>query len=164
MQAFALPLAVLATACLPALVAAIICADELIAYLARVAEARRATWREQRIILGLNRMLGTDRPDWGEDLAQLDRNDRPAIEQIAADLRRLGQQRLAVADLPREMQDAVLRAYDERLRQASRSLGVTEHLDDVDGVDLEIERVRVEGELQAAGLMLSTAATGRQGE
>ena len=40
------------------------------------------------------------------------------------------------------------------LAQACRCLGLCEHLCDLHGVDLEIERLRVEGELQAAGLVL----------
>ncbi|HEX5542947.1 MAG TPA: hypothetical protein VFX60_15530 [Micromonospora sp.] len=163
-QALALPLAVLATACLPAVVAAIICADEVIDRLSRAVDVRYEVWRRRRDISRFNRMIGVDRLDWGVDPALLDRNDRPAIEQLAADLRRLGQQRLVVADQPRARQDSVMEAYDGLLRQASRCLGVIEHLDDVEGVDLEIERIRVEGELQAAGLILNAAATGRQGE
>lgn len=89
----------------------------------------------------------------------------PPIERIAADLRRLGSQRLAAAARSRLWRVAVLQAYDERLRLASRRLGVTEFLSGLDGVDLEIERLRVEGELQAAGLVLiSNSARGRRRE
>jgi hypothetical protein len=55
----------------------------------------------------------------------------------------------------------VLRAYDDRLRLASQCLGVAEHLQELDGIDLEIERVRVEGVLQAAGLALRAQARRR---
>jgi hypothetical protein len=48
----------------------------------------------------------------------------------------------------------VVRAYDERLQMASRCLGVAEHLDGLEGVDRDIERVRVETELESAGLSL----------
>jgi hypothetical protein len=51
----------------------------------------------------------------------------------------------------------VLRAYDQRLALASRSLGFTEHLGQLDGMDREIERLRVEGLLQAAGIRLRAA-------
>ena len=47
---------------------------------------------------------------------------------------------------------AVLLAYDEWLRLACRSLGVTEHLQPLSGMDRDIERVRVEGELEANGM------------
>jgi len=78
----------------------------------------------------------------------------PPIEQIAADLRRLGRQRLGVATRSTVWFTAVQRAYDDRLRMACRSLAIEQHLDELRGVDLEIERVRVEGELAGAGLML----------
>jgi hypothetical protein len=78
----------------------------------------------------------------------------PPIEQIAADLRRLGRQRLGIATRSTVWFTAVQRAYDDRLRMACRSLGVEQHLDELDGLDLEIERVRVEGELLSAGVVL----------
>jgi hypothetical protein len=37
-------------------------------------------------------------------------------------------------------------------------LGIEEHLDEVSGIDLELERLRVEGELQRAGLVLRNAS------
>ncbi len=78
----------------------------------------------------------------------------PPIEQIAADLRRLGRQRLGIATRSTVWFTAVQRAYDDRLRLACRSLAIEEHLDKLRGVDLEIERLRVEGELVGAGLVL----------
>ena len=84
-------------------------------------------------------------------------DERPTIEQIAADLHRLGRQRLGVATRSQVWQTAVTRAYDEQLRLACQCLGVDEHLSGLNGVDLEIERLRVEGELLAAGLRLPTA-------
>jgi hypothetical protein len=51
----------------------------------------------------------------------------------------------------------VQHAYDEGLRVASRQLGVEEHLDELTGIDLELERVRLEGELERAGLVLRDA-------
>jgi hypothetical protein len=78
----------------------------------------------------------------------------PPIEQVAADLRRLSQQRLGIATRSPVWFTAVQRAYDDRLRVASRQLGVEEHLAELTGIDLDLERVRVEGLLQAAGLAL----------
>ena len=49
---------------------------------------------------------------------------------------------------------AVHRAYDDRLRIACRELEIPEYLQELDGTDLEIERLRVEGLLQEAGLPL----------
>ena len=78
----------------------------------------------------------------------------PAIEFLAADLRRLYRHRLGIATQSLVWHIAILRAYDQRLRMASHCLGVTEHLDAVTGMDLEIERLRIETELEAAGLVL----------
>jgi len=79
----------------------------------------------------------------------------PSIEQIAFDLRRLDRQRRCGPTLESERwQQAVIRAYDARLCLACRRLGLTEHLEPLEGMDRDIERVRVEGELQAAGLAL----------
>jgi hypothetical protein len=67
----------------------------------------------------------------------------------------------AAPDLPFELVVAQLRelqgrrddaAYDLALQAACRCLGVAEHLDEVAGMDLQIERVRVEGALTVAGL------------
>lgn len=57
---------------------------------------------------------------------------------------------------------AVVQAYDDRLRLACRALGITEHLAELSGVDQEIERVRVEGVLHAAGLALPAARAGHR--
>lgn len=79
----------------------------------------------------------------------------PPIEQIAHDLRRLDHQRRSGPTLESERWLAeVQRAYDDRLCLACRCLGLAEHLEPLRGMDRDIERVRVEGELQAAGLAL----------
>lgn len=93
------------------------------------------------------------RPTWSP------RAHRLPIERIAADLRRLNRHRLGVASRSAMWHSAVLEAYDDRLRMASRCLEVAEYLDELDGTDRAIERVRVEGELQAAGLHLRAAPT-----
>jgi hypothetical protein len=85
----------------------------------------------------------------------------PPIEQIAADLRRLGQQRLGIATRSPVWFSAVSRAYDDRLRAACRALRIDEHLGELTGVDLEIERVRVEGVLKAAGMRFGDTAERR---
>ncbi|GAA4596457.1 hypothetical protein GCM10023107_37700 [Actinoplanes octamycinicus] len=77
------------------------------------------------------------------------------IEQLAFDLRRLDRQRRTGPLRSSEVgMAALLQAYDARLRLACACLGVTEHLQPLQGVDLELERVRVEGRLEAAGLAL----------
>ena len=50
--------------------------------------------------------------------------------------------------------DAVVKAYDRRLELACDTLGVAQHLHQLDGIDLDIERVRVQGRLQESGLDL----------
>ncbi|WP_323373871.1 hypothetical protein [Plantactinospora alkalitolerans] len=159
-HAFALPLAILAVVCLPAVVAALICADELVDRFVCWIVERRESGRLRRAINRLDRTFEVDSLNREIDLAEFDRVDHPSFERIASDLRRLGGQRLGVAGRSRLWQNAVLEAYDDRLRLASRCLGVAEHLGDLDGVDLEIERVRVEGELQAAGLILPAPRAG----
>lgn len=150
-QALALMLAIVATVCLPAIVALILCADGLAAGATQRVAALRTAHRQRRLLGRLDRSIGHSAP---ADLSARDGGDRPTIEQIAADLRRLQTQRLGVAGRSRVWQKAVQQAYDDRLRLACHCLGVSEHLCDLEGVDLEIERLRVEGELQEAGLVL----------
>lgn len=79
----------------------------------------------------------------------------PSIEWLARDLRRLDRQRRCGVTLESvRWKAAVLRAYDERLCLACQCLGVSENLRPLDGLDREIERVRVEGALEEAGLQL----------
>jgi len=78
----------------------------------------------------------------------------PPIERVAADLRRLGRQRTGIAMRSPVWFTAVQRAYDDRLRVASGQLGIEQHLDELTGIDLELERVRVEELLCNAGLAM----------
>lgn len=151
-----LAVAMLTLLCLPAIVAAIVCADELIERAAHMLHEARLSRRERRELTRLDRDIG---PVVAVELAPAIDEERPTIEQIAADLHRLGRQRLNIAQRSQIWQTAVLRAYDEQLRLACACLGVAEHLSELAGVDLEIERVRVEGELQEAGMVLPTADT-----
>lgn len=86
----------------------------------------------------------------------------PPIEQLAGDLRRLNGLRMGVATRSPVWFNAVQRAYDEALRVACGQLGIDQYLDEVSGVDLEVERLRVEGELQRAGLALRDTKTGQR--
>jgi hypothetical protein len=82
------------------------------------------------------------------------RETLPPIEQIAAELRRLNRQRDGGPTHESEMWlAAVLRAYDSWLWAACRRLGVAEFLTGLEGHDRHAERVRVERELEAAGLV-----------
>ncbi|GAB2929903.1 hypothetical protein GCM10027280_16830 [Micromonospora polyrhachis] len=169
-HALVLALALLAVVCLPAAVAAIICADELIERFVGALAEWRTAWRDRRTIRRLDRAVEADSLSRDLDLTVFDQADRMSIERIAADLHRLGGQRLGrrrphlAVGRSSYWHEGLVRAYDERLRMASRALGVAEHLADLDGFDLEIERIRVEGELQAAGLHLPTATTERRRE
>jgi hypothetical protein len=128
--------ALLSLLCLPCVVAAAVCSDRFQARrrgrdLRRLARALR-TREAVPVLLGA-----------------------PTIEQIAYDLRRLGHQRsYGPCQQSEQWRAAVLRAYDQRLCLACRALGLTEHLEPLEGMDRDLERLRVESELQAAGLAL----------
>ncbi|WP_041840535.1 hypothetical protein [Actinoplanes friuliensis] len=140
--------ALLALLCLPCAVAVVVCADELVA---------RRTWtrhgrREIRALRCLERDLTS------ADLESRPPAPEPDMAELVADLRRLNRQRRSGPTRhSATWLAAVLEAYDERLELASRHLGLDEHLAQLEGMDREIERVRVEGLLHAAGLRLRTA-------
>jgi hypothetical protein len=143
-----LAVALLALLCLPCAVAVVVCADELAA---RRSWTRRGR-REIRALSCLERELATARPEPRSSAPQ------PGIDQLVAELRRLDLQRRTAPTTDSAIWlAAVVRAYDQRLVLASRRLGLTEHLGELDGMDREIERLRVEGLLQAAGLRLRAA-------
>lgn len=151
MHIVVLTVTLLVLLCLPCIVAVVLCADQT---------PDRAAWahrrrRETRALRRLDRSLvhgSVAAPRAGAAVV-------PTIEQLAADLRRLDRQRHGgVSTESAAWSAAVLQAYDDRLRLASRCLGVAEHLGSLGGMDREIERVRVEGELQAAGLALRSTA------
>lgn len=77
----------------------------------------------------------------------------PPLEQIAADLHRLGFARLSCVPGSTRY-NAATRAYDHRLMHACRALEIDEHLSEVEGVDLDLERLRVEGQLIESGFVL----------
>ncbi|MGC5383481.1 hypothetical protein ACPXCJ_03205 [Micromonospora chalcea] len=156
-QGLLLVLAILAVCCLPALFAMLFCADEIIDRVACGWAEWREQRRERRTIARLDRAIEAEALTRDIDLTEFDRAGRRPLDQIATDLRRLGGHRLAAADRSVVWHGAVIEAYDERLRAACRALGIDEHLAELDGVDREIERVRVEGLLHAAGLTLPAA-------
>lgn len=146
--------ALLALLSLPCALVAVFCADE--------AAPPRGRWGRSathlRLLRRLDRSLSRPTPLTCEQVP-LDDERLPAIEQIAAELRRLDRQRHGGPSIESVVWlAAVVRAYDGWLRLACRRLDVAEHLHRLEGVDRDIERVRVEGELQAAGLALRSAA------
>jgi hypothetical protein len=106
------------------------------------------TIRQRRRLARLDRTL-SDRRTGSWPLCQ-----GPPIETIATDLRRLRSQRDGVAQRSPVWFTAVEKAYDERLGLACERLAIEAHLEELTGMDREIERLRVEGELEAAGLRL----------
>lgn len=78
----------------------------------------------------------------------------PPIQDTAATLRELA---AALADTPT---DALLRRaeltdrYDLALRQACATMDIPQYLTRLNGDDADVERLRLEGELEAAGLVL----------
>jgi len=153
--------ALLALLTLPCAVAAVICADELLDRAAWAIAQRREARRERKVLGTLDQALDSAMAGQRDALDALEHGGRPPIERIAADLRRLGRLRLSVATRSPVWHAAVMRAYDDRLRLACRYLGVVEHLAELGGVDLEIERVRVEGELLGMGLVLGGTRRGQ---
>ena len=79
----------------------------------------------------------------------------PSLEQAAAALQRLARQRtLDATHGSVKWRDAQVTAYDRWLAVACDHLGVAHHLAELDGMDLDLERLRVEEALAAAGLHL----------
>ncbi|MGC4877672.1 hypothetical protein ACLQ26_15625 [Micromonospora sp. DT43] len=161
-RALMLALAFLAVASLPAAFALLFCADEIIDRVVCGWSEWRERRRERRTIARLDRAIEADALTRDIDLSEFDRADRRPLEQLAADLRRLGGQRLGGNARSMVWHGAVLQAYDDRLRLACRALGITEHLAELSGVDQQIERIRVEGVLHAAGLTLPAARAGHR--
>jgi hypothetical protein len=154
-HAFVLLVTLIALLLLPCVMATLVFADEVSGWLGWSAARRWRERRERRMLGRLDRALDGAMAGQRDALAALEAADgRRSIEQIAADLRRLGRLRLSVATTSPVWHAAISRAYDDRLREACRYLGVAEHIEGLDGMDLEIERVRVEGELVANGLVL----------
>src|SRR5437763_4832984 len=150
---------------LPCWVALIIAADDIFGRGWRAVRRRVRTpwsmwrgqsWRERRRLVRLDRTVSRSTREVPKEPAD------PPIEQVAADLRRLSRQRLGMARRSELWHAAVQRAYDDRLRIACRELGIEEHLGELSDMDLDIERVRVEGALQAAGIVLHTAGVSRR--
>jgi hypothetical protein len=122
----------------------VVCAEQAIFPRAR----RRLGSRERRALRRLDRSLSGRAAPAALPRPRPAESPLPCIEQIAAELRRLDRQRRAGPTLE----------SDVWLRLACHSLGVTEHLQQLDAIDRDIERVRVEGELQANGLALRSVA------
>ena len=101
---------------------------------------------------------------WGEPVQRLihrrtpEAPAGPALEKLAVEIRRLGD---VLAD-PRPISAVrwigVQRAYDESLIRACQALDIPHQLDVADR-DSNLERLRIEAELQEAGLVLRAPVT-----
>ncbi|GAB3574044.1 hypothetical protein GCM10027445_34320 [Amycolatopsis endophytica] len=78
----------------------------------------------------------------------------PPIERLAADLRRVHRSLADLApDAPMVRRRATNQAYDALLAQACAALGLRHWLDELpEGVERDVERLRVEEALRRAGL------------
>ncbi len=152
-----LALSFIAVASLPVAFALLFCADEIIDRVACGYAEWRERRRERRTIAGLDQAVGADALTRGIDLTEFDRVGRRSLQEIAADLHLFAGHRISPGGRAMIWHAGILDAYDEHLRAACRCLGLTEHLGELAGVDRQIERVRVEGTLHAAGLTLPAA-------
>ncbi len=80
----------------------------------------------------------------------------PPIERIAADLRRISTElRQAGRGTSAVVRQGLRMAYDDKLTDACRALGLPHALGELtEGMDRELERIRVEGLLEQAGLRI----------
>ncbi|MBQ1072695.1 hypothetical protein KBX06_05870 [Micromonospora sp. C31] len=161
-RALLLILIFVAAASVPVVIALVSCADEIIDRFACAYAEWRERRRERRTIVRLDRAVAADELTRDIDLTGFDRPDRRPLEELAADLRRLRGQGVGSDGRQPIWHGMVLQAYDDRLRLACRALGLAEYLAELEGVDLELERVRVEGLLHAAGLTLPAARPGHR--
>jgi hypothetical protein len=178
-SALPLTLGVIALVGMPGAIAAVICADDVVAQVRSRAEQVRESWHEQRTLDRLERAFAPA-PPAGPPWVAAARvatdaigSARESMVQFAAE--RLSAVGLAPAWLPQpapagtplvpfeEIVDRLRElprddvGYDQALRDVCQCLGIDEHLTEVDGLDLQIERVRVEGALIAAGVVLAEA-------
>jgi hypothetical protein len=109
-------------------------------------------WRERR----------SDSAAHRQAVRELRRQQGVPIEQLAADLRRL--RAIVGSDAHRSAahQMGNRLAYDKLLRQVCEMLEIEHELDgDSIGFERDIERIRVEAELERAGLILSDRRYGQ---
>ena len=88
----------------------------------------------------------------------------PAIEEVAAALRRVRREALApVPGTPMARRRGTMAAYDDLLGQAARALGVPDLVADLrEGTDREAERLRLEHLLREAGLVIDQPRSDRR--
>jgi hypothetical protein len=173
-----LTLGVMALIGMPAAIAAAICADEVVESVKQRAEQVKESWQEQRALDRLERAFASA-PPAGPPWAAAARVASEAIASARDTVTQFAAQRLTAAgfapgwlpvpavstvtppqrfeeivaslrELPRAHPD-----YDAALVAACHCLSISEHLAQVSGLDMEIERLRMEGALAAAGVRLT---------
>ena len=133
--------AMAALACLPCVVAVMMRSPELTVRRAWVRRSRA----DRPALRAVDRGVSTTAPGFA----------LPPLEQAAAELHRLARERNTGATYGSERWlTARANAYDEWLQVACRHLDVSHHLPTLDGMDRDLERLRIEAELIAAGLQL----------
>jgi hypothetical protein len=176
-SALPLTLGVMALVGMPAAIAAVICADDVVAHVRSRAGQVRDSWHEQRTLDRLERAFAPA-PPAGPPWVAAARVAGVAIVAAREGMVQFAAQRLNAVGLapdwlpqpasagpaPVPFEEIVDRLreldrddarYDQALRDACQCLGIAEHLTEVDGLDLQIERVRVEGALIGAGVVLT---------
>jgi hypothetical protein len=151
----------MALLCLPCMLALVIFADVVLDRVEGVLRGSAGRWRTRHQAHRLERRTGLD-PGLLHRLRHRHQAEKPAgppFEELVADLRRLARQRIEVGHRSPIWFNAVHRAYDDRLSLACRELEIPEQLHELEGFDLEFERMRVEERLEAAGLRLTIADT-----
>jgi hypothetical protein len=78
----------------------------------------------------------------------------PPVERLAADLRRLSAVMRSPGPVSSVRRLGVERAYDETLVRAAESLAIPTELEATTGWDRDLERLRLETQLERAGLVL----------
>lgn len=114
------------------------------------------TARSQLSVLGA---LGS--PEWQSDVQPRPARGEP-IERLSADLRRL-RGRICSSDPHGSASHdvALLRAYDQALVDTCELLDVEHELDhQTGGIERDLERLRVEAELEGRGIVLSRPPSG----
>jgi hypothetical protein len=149
LEALAIVLALLALALLPCLVVFVVFAD---AFLGSVHRQRRRLTRARLAAVSL--AAPAIESAESEDVTP----SGPPLEQIAAEIHRLSYARRTCASGSARF-IAATKAYDRRLVYACRALEIEQHLAEVDGIDLDLERIRVEGLLLDAGFVLDNDAS-----
>ncbi len=162
---------------MPAAIAAVICADDVVAHVRSRAGQVRDSWHEQRTLDRLERAFDPA-PPAGPPWVAAARVAGVAIVAAREGMVQFAAHRLnavgfapdwlpqpasggpalvpfeEIVDRLRELDRDDAR-YDQALRDACLCLGIAEHLTEVAGLDLQIERVRVEGALIGAGVLLT---------